>query len=66
MNKAPVAHHVTTETDRHVLRTAAHSSSRSLVDPLKVALNALVEARSDVLSPQSHDSELDVHEVGRP
>ena len=63
MNKAPVAHHVTKETDRHVLHTAVHSSSRSLVDQLKAALSALVEARSDVLAPQSH--ELDVHEAGR-
>ena len=64
MNKAPVAHHVTKETDRHVLHTAVHSSSRSSVGPLRVALNALVEVKFDVLSPQFH--ELDVHEVGRP
>ena len=61
---APVAHHETKEIGRHALRISVRSSSRSLVDQLKAALNALVEARSDVLAPQSH--ELDVHEVGRP
>ena len=60
----PVAHHETKEIGRHALRISVRSSSRSLVDQLKAALNALVEAGFDVLALQSH--ELDVHEVGRP
>ena len=64
MSTAPVAHHGMREIGRRALHIVAHSSSRSLVDQLRAALNALVEARSDVLAPQSH--ELDAHEVGRP